>query len=144
MSSLRKSKFALASLLTIAALSGVEMHAQESVHGKFSLHEQVRWGAALVPAGDYEFSSNSIGPSFVLLLQRTDKHASGYLVLANSLETNVWSGSSKLTVVSQGKENFVTSLQLSRYGMVLNFPIPREFEKQIAQVPGTPIASAAQ
>ncbi len=144
MNSLRKSKLAFALLFVVAALSGVDLHAQQPIHGKFSLAQQVRWGAAVIPAGTYEFSSNTTGPSRVLLLQKVDRPATGFMVLSNSIETNVWSGPSGLTLVSQGKENFVSSIRLSQYGVVMNFPVPRESEKQMAQLPGTPIASAAQ
>ncbi len=144
MSSLRKSKFALGLLFVIAAMSGIEVHAQQSIHGKFSLLQPVRWGAAVIPAGEYKFVSTSTGPTIVLLLQAASKRTSGYLVATSSVENTNWSGPSNLTLISRGKENFVSCMRLSQYGMVLNFPVPVESVKQVAQMSTPSITSAAQ
>jgi hypothetical protein len=127
----------LITLLIIVVLGGAASQAQEGVHGKFTLTHEVHWGPSSIPAGEYEFSSNPIGPSRLLLLQKVDGRTAGFLVLARDVETATSSGPSQLTVVSYGKEDYVASMTLARFGVVMTFPVPRISEKEIAQVSGT-------
>ncbi|HEV2423471.1 MAG TPA: hypothetical protein VGZ29_01445 [Terriglobia bacterium] len=97
--------------------------------GTFSLPSDTRWGAAVLPAGDYSFVYNSTPCSScaptVTLRQGARAVAMvtpGYLVPNSSSDKN------QLLVVGSGDQATIHILYLADLGVEIHFFVPEEFE----------------
>jgi hypothetical protein len=110
--------------------------AQAAFKGSFTLPEDVRWGNASLPAGDYTFvlKSNSLpaqivlqGPNGSVFIQTgaTDKRNDGE--------------SSNMTIERRGNTRFVHDLYLADLGMHLRYSVPSlpKNERMLAQGPAS-------
>jgi hypothetical protein len=148
MKSIRRFSFAV--VLTIGALGQFVglAHAQEPMHGKFTLPYEVRWEKAVVPAGDYGFSLQPMGPFEILSLQKISGGARyGFFMMIHSSETARSTDLSKLVLVTKGDQRFVSSMQLANSGVTLDFAVPDEpvhSSKQIAQAEAATASPSAR
>jgi hypothetical protein len=144
MTSIRKFAFATLLAITTLNLAPSLASAQEPAKGKFTLAHDVRWGSAKVPAGDYEFSFNTVSISPVLSLTKISGAPAGFLVLVPMAEENKPSDLNRLTLENTPDGPYVSSMQLTDFGMTLYFNVPShptEKEKQMAKVVTTASAS---
>jgi hypothetical protein len=142
--------FSFAAVLTLGALGQFVglAHAQESMHGKFTLPYEVRWEKTVVPAGDYGFSLQPMGSFEILMLQKISGGARyGFFMMIHSPETARSIDLSKLVLVTKGDQRFVSSMQLASSGVILDFAVPDEpahSSKQIARAETMPASSSAR
>jgi hypothetical protein len=117
-------------ILALVALTGVlaprVATAQQDESGKFTLPAEVHWGAAVLPAGDYSFSVDSLEASTRLYIFRESGPAVGYMITAQARDTMPLS-SEKDHLVLEQKDGVVcvTELQLGSEGLVLRFATPK-------------------
>jgi hypothetical protein len=128
---------AIATLGLIAVCASANpASAQSAFKGSFTLPNDVRWGNATLPAGDYTFSlkSRSLpaqisvqGPANVgfIMTSVTDKRDSGE--------------SSNMTIERRGNTRFVHDLYLADLGVHLIYPMPSvpKAERELAQGPAS-------
>lgn len=127
-------KFVHAALLAASALSfrSSAVAAEEPAHGQFTLLQEVHWGNALVPAGDYEFSYDQTSP--VLTLTKLNGARRGFMVLVRSAQQSKSSDSNQLLLETVGDGKYVSEMQLAECGVTLDFLVPSHPLKQIAKV----------
>ena len=133
-------KLASIAVLTLGTLSLLPGAASaQTARGSFKLSHEVYWQSAVVPAGTYNFSLESKGPSELLTL-RSVSNGSGFMILVNDVGASKFSDLNRLVMVSRGDKSFVRSLELPEYETVLHFTVPAEdTEKQLALASGTPV-----
>jgi len=117
-SSVPKMLFAALTALTLSAVPAV---AQDAT-GKFTLAKEVRWGSAVLPAGEYTYSlEHQTGQ--VLFVRNTNGRANAIVLiksasLANDREHD------RLVLQRSGDDWFVSSMVISNLGQVLSFGAP--------------------
>ena len=138
MKSLRK--FASAAVLTLGALSLIPSAASaQSARGSFTLSHEVHWQNAVVPAGTYNFSLESKGPSQLLTLRSLSGH-DGFMIIVNAVGSSQFSDLNRIEVVSRGDKSFVRTMDLPQFETVLHFSVPREgAEKELVLASDTPV-----
>ena len=138
MTSLRK--FASATVLTLGALSLIPSAASaQSARGSFTLSHEVHWQNAVVPAGTYNFSVESKGPSRLLTLRSLSGHE-GFMIMVNAVGSSRFSDLNRLEVVSRAGKSLVRSMDLPQFETVLHFSVPSESaEKELALASDTPV-----
>lgn len=139
-------KFVYTAVLAVIALNIAPNRAaaEEPSRGKFTLTHEVRWGNAVVPAGDYEFAYNPFQTSSILTLTRMGTMRAGYMVLVVSAEDSKRSGSNRLMLKTVGDDSYVSSLELSKVGMKLYFNVPSHPAKQLARTVTTVASSGSK
>jgi len=139
MKSLRK--LAFTAVLTLSALSLMAGAASaQSARGSFTLSHEVHWQNAVVPAGTYNFSLESKGPSELLTLRNISGSRGGFMILVNDVASSRFSDLNRLVVVSRGDKSFVRTLELPEFETVLRFTVPSEgAEKELALASDTPV-----
>ena len=144
MRSIRKFAYALALTLSALTLNPVLASAQEA-HGSFTLTHEVQWGSVNVPAGEYQFSIESRGPSKLLVVRHTSGKGAGFLMAVHETETIGHSEVSRLQLVSQSGRSYVSTMELPAWGVTLHFAVPSEGgEKQVAAAQSGAAASSAR
>ena len=136
-------KFVYAALLAVGAMSFTPsaVAAEEPAHGKFTLLQDVHWGNALVPAGDYEFSYDPFQPAAVLTLTKLSGARAGFMVLVTSAEPSKSSDSNQLLLRTVADGKYVSAMQLAEYGVTLYFMAPSHRLQQMAKVTPTSASS---
>jgi hypothetical protein len=139
MKSLRK--FASTVVLTLGALSILPGAASaQSARGSFTLSHEVHWQNAVVPAGTYNFSLESKGPSELLTLRNISGSRGGFMILVNDVGSSRFSDLNRLVMVSRGDKSFVRTLDLPQFETVLHFSVPAESsDKELALASDTPV-----
>ena len=100
--------------------------------GKFTLPFEVRWGQAILPAGDYTYTLNSTTLAGILTVRGNSKAA---MILVGSVEQRKISDQSHLTVLHTGVGGRVQSLYLGHLGLEFNYPIPKAEQQFTAEEP---------
>jgi hypothetical protein len=98
--------------------------------GKFTLTHQVRWGDAMLPAGDYSIRFTSIySPATV---HSMDGKISAYVFTARRGDSE--KGPSSLTIVTRGNERRVASMNLpeARISLVYS-PLTKAEQETLAK-----------
>jgi hypothetical protein len=119
----------LGSALVLAAVavcvSGVRANAQE-FKGTFKLDEQVRWGDAILPAGNYTLLINA--PQHGSIATIRGEHKS-IMVMANAAEEDASTKASSLLLVGDSSTPSVRALRLAEAKVTLYYPVgQRELE----------------
>ena len=117
-------------VLALVALMGVlaprVATAQQEESGKFTLSTEVHWGDAVLPAGVYTFSVDSLVSSARLYVYKGSGPAGGYMFTAEAQDTLPASAEGDHLVLEQKNGGvYVTELQLGSQGLVLYFPAPK-------------------
>jgi len=121
---------ALSSLLSIASA------AQTVAHGKFTLTHEVHWQNALVPSGDYEFFVKRGSGVDFLLLERGNTNSIGFFLMIPTSSPAGPTATDELHIVLHGDQRYVSSMELSQYGVDLDFSVPNDTvhaDKPLAQ-----------
>ena len=105
----------LAALLSVSVASAPSPIFQ----GKFSLPYEVRWGKAMLPAGEYWLRVDYVGPATIVTVQQAESGKTVAMVLSSSAEgdKNTKDGSA-LLIASRGGQRIVHSLKLAELGEV--------------------------
>jgi hypothetical protein len=134
MNGIRISSLIRFSGLALLAACFVAGHANAQVfQGKFTLPFSARWGKAILPAGDYSFTLDSVDTTCMLRVYR-GKNGAG-MVLSQSYDKS-YSGHAELTV----EEGTVRALNIPELGIVLQYApqhpkhITAPEERQVAQL----------
>jgi hypothetical protein len=130
-------------ILTIATLGLIAVCASASVasaqnvfKGKFTLPEDVRWGNASLPAGDYTMSVKSIGLPVLVTLEGPN---GGTFIMTGSTDKRDSGGSSNLTIERRNGDRVVSKLYLADFGVELRYQVPSQpkGERELAQGPAS-------
>lgn len=105
-------------LLLLSILTGaVAANGQDALHGKFQLSSEVRWGEAVLPAGEYSFVLESTQRPLKVVIYPADRKT-GAMVIASAFE-NARPGGSYLFITENGSRGIVRSMNLPQLGMSL-------------------------
>jgi hypothetical protein len=124
-----------AAMLALAAMSFTPSlaAADETARGKFTLTHNVRWGSAVVPAGDYEFSYDPSEPSPVLTITKINGTHAAFMMLVTNTEASKPSDSNQLLLQTGADGSYVSTMQLAECGITLHFMVPSHSLKQLAK-----------
>jgi hypothetical protein len=138
-------KFAYAAVLTLSALTFAPSPASaQNEGGSFSLPHEVHWQNALVPAGEYKFTLQNVGPSVRLTLTKTSGLPASFMLLVNDTEDNAGgSNQGRLVISSRSGTSYVSSMELPQFEVMLHFAPPAHAEKQMALLRTASAASPA-
>ena len=115
----------LVMFMTLISVAGA--NAQTSIFaGKFTLPYQVRWGQAMLPAGQYSIHFASIqSPGTV---RSMDGKIAAFVFTVSSGDSE--KGPSSLTIVTRGNERRVASMNLPRAGISLVYSPLTQAERE--------------
>jgi hypothetical protein len=105
--------------LLLALLSVGVAQAAPVYQGKFALPYAVRWGQAVLPAGEYRIRFEDIGRRVFVVIQEAESHKDVALVPA--LTVGETRSGSALLIAGEGKQRVVQSLSLAEFGQVFNY-----------------------
>jgi hypothetical protein len=128
---------AIATLGLIAVCSSASAASAQSVFkGTFTLPEDVRWGNASLPAGDYSFSLKSTSLPAQISVQGPNGAA---FIMTPSTDQRDQGDSSYLTIERRGGTRFVRTMYLADLGLELRYAAPSipKNERQLAQGPAS-------
>ena len=116
----------LATLISVAGASAQT----GGFSGKFTLPFQVRWGGAMLPAGEYSIHFSSV--HLPATIHSMDGKVSAYVFTARSGDSEKGPGS--LTIVTRGNERRVASLNLpgARVSLVYS-PLTKAEQETLAK-----------
>ncbi len=134
MRSLRNRMLAIAALaLTAVFASAVPASAQVAFRGAFTLHHQIRWQNATLPAGDYTFEMKSLASTLITL-----KGPRGAQYITASVADEKALDKSMLVVENRGNQSCVRELRLAPIGRALRYSAPKApKDVELAQGPVT-------
>jgi hypothetical protein len=121
-----KSKFnrilaAIAITLVAVCASANSASAQSAYAGTFTLTEEVRWGSATLPAGDYSFVLQSQGlPAKIVVRGSNGAH----FVTTVSSDHQNWDRPSSLKIQRVGNTRVVSELYLAQIQLELRYHVP--------------------
>ena len=98
-------------------VGAVAANAQTALHGTFHLTSTVRWGKAVLPAGEYTFTMNSAQSP--IIIQSVDGRASAMAVALSSRDAAP--GGSYIFITGSGADRIVRSMNLPQLGRSLIF-----------------------
>lgn len=142
MTTIRKVVYTAVLALSAATLTPSLAAAEAPAHGKFTLTHNVRWGNALVAAGDYEFSYDPYAKSPILTLTRMSGSRASYMLLVVSAEDSKATDSNRLLLETAADGSYVSTMELAECGVKLYFNMPSHPLKQMAKA--TTVASSGQ
>lgn len=102
-----------------AGLSAGMASAQNVVRGKFTLPFEARWGADVLPAGDYTFDLNVAKRPYIVAVRQGDHSVT--LAMANTVERDSTSRRSALVTVRSGGKYRIWTLHLAEAGLTLDY-----------------------
>ena len=106
----------------------------QAYEGKFTLPMSVRWGTAVLQAGDYSFRLDSANLHSVLIV-RADSDQSAVFVLPHSYSDHVTSENSSLLIVRSGGKATIRRLHLKEAGVDFFYGPTKGEAPMIAQQP---------
>jgi len=138
-------KFVYTALMAVTALNFTPslLAAEAAAHGKFTLTHDVRWGSALVPAGDYEFSYDPAVKSPILTLTKVSGPRASYMLLVLGAEDSKSADSNRLVLETVAEGSYVSTMELAECGMRLYFSVPSRPAKPVTKAVTT-VASSGQ
>jgi hypothetical protein len=117
--------------LTVFAVSAIPTVAQEA-SGKFTLAKEVRWGAAVLPAGEYTYTlEHQTGQ--VLFVRNVNGRANA-IVLVKSVSLVGEREHDRLVLQRSGDDWFVSSMVITNLGQQLSFRPPSTHREQATKV----------
>jgi hypothetical protein len=140
MTSIRR--FVYAAALTLIAISfAPSLASAQEARGRFVLTHEVHWQKTLVPAGAYEFSFKTSGPTELLFVRQLSSSGPGFMMLVNDVTETKPSGTDHLLLVPREGKSFVSAMDLPEAGVTLHFAVPSE-TRQVAVADPTPIRAS--
>lgn len=114
----------------------------ETVHGKFKLPTETRWGNLLLAPGEYEFTITTEPTGTMVTICSKESGWSGMVMPKGVTDPVSSEGSSLILAQSDAGGAYVSSLALGDLGMTLNFGAPKA-GKVTRLAPPTEMASAS-
>src|SRR5258708_9410087 len=114
---------AVAIVLCMAGLFSAMANA-ETVHGKFKLTTETRWGKLLLAPGDYEFTISDTASMSVVTVHSQDSGWSG-MILPEGISDPASPEEASLHLGQSAEGSYVQSLALGDLGMKLEFGAPK-------------------
>jgi|GEM_PF-1113032 len=110
---------AVAALAVAALFAATTMNATPLFQGKFSLPYEVRWGKAILPAGEYRLRVDHVTTNTFVTIEQAKSGKKVAMVLSFIVEDdkNTKDGSA-LLIASKGGQRIVHSLKLAELGEV--------------------------
>jgi len=138
-------KFAYAAALTLSALNfAPNLASAQDEGGTFTMPHQVHWQNAIVPAGDYKFTLQSMGPSEMLKLRKISGAPASFMLLVNDTTAAHDSAPAGLTINSKLGESYVSAMNLPLFEVTLHFAAPANPAKEMAEMHPLAAASSAR
>jgi hypothetical protein len=127
--------FAYAAVLTVSALNFAPSLAfAQDEGGTFKLPHEVNWQDAVVPAGEYRFSLQSMGPSEMLTLTKISGRPTSFMLIAKTTEAVAGSETARLVIDSRSGKTFVSAMDLPQFEVTLHFAAPANSGKEVAEM----------
>jgi hypothetical protein len=138
-------KFAYATVLTLSALNFAPSlaFAQEEA-GRFKLPHEVSWQNVVVPAGEYRFSLQPMGPSRLLTVTRMGGKPASFMLLASAMDEIPGSETGRLVIQSKLGKSYVSAMDLPEFEVTLHFAAPTNSGKEVAEIHTASAASSAR
>jgi hypothetical protein len=137
-------KFSFALLLLAVTFGFTSQVAAESMlTGDFKLPLQTHWGLAVLPAGDYTYAVEMHGTGPVVAVRSVDGKCVG-MFIARAINPIEESGSQTLMITRVGDEAFVSSFNLGRVGLSLNYGVPKSVAAVAQKAHGSLVASGGR
>lgn len=133
MKTLRKLGYATLLAATMFNYAPTLASAEEPSRGHFKLAHEVRWGNAVVPAGEYAFSYDPDSISPVLTITKMDGPRASFMLMVPAKDESSKKDSNSLVLESTPTGSYVSTLTLAESGVTLHFRVPRATEKQLAK-----------
>jgi hypothetical protein len=128
-------KFAYAAVLVLSALSFSPSPASaQDEGGTFTLPHDVHWQDAVVPAGEYRFSLQPMGPSEILTLTKTAGKPASFMLFAKDTDTIASSDTARLIIESKSGTSYVSAMHLPQFEVTLHFAVPANSGKEVAEL----------
>ena len=137
--------FVVRAVLLVLCITGsfAAMANAETMHGKFKLTTETRWGKLLLAPGEYEFTFNTDAPGTMVTVRSEDSGKCGVIMPEGISDPSPAEGSS-LRLGQSEFGMYVQSLALGDLGIALNFGAPRAGKvTRLVLPPATEVASAA-
>ncbi len=136
-------KYVYAAVLTLSALNFAPTPASaQDEGGSFTLPHEVHWQDAVVPAGDYRFTVEAVGPSELLRLRRISGAPASFMLMVNAADVMQGGEAAKLLIKSENGVRYVSLMSLPEFELSMHFAPPRG-QGEIAEVRTTSASSAA-
>ncbi|MFZ1053903.1 MAG: hypothetical protein WBP65_20325 [Candidatus Sulfotelmatobacter sp.] len=138
-------KFVYAVVLTLSALNFAPILASaQDEAGTFTLPHEVLWQNATVPAGDYRFTLQPVGPSEMLTLRKLSGTPESFMLMVNDTDVADSSKTASLVINSKFGERYVSAMNLPQFEVTLHFAAPANSGKEVAEMHTASAASSAQ
>jgi hypothetical protein len=138
--------FAYAAVLTLSAVSfAPSLASAQDEGGSFRLSHEVHWQNAVVPAGEYRFTLQTVGPSTMLRLTRLTGAPASFMLMVNDREEDsTGSNQSLLVIASKSGISYVSSMALPEFEIKLRFAPPATTGKAVALLHTASLTSSAR
>jgi len=103
-------------LFSIVA-GAVAANAQATLHSKFQLASETRWGKAVLPAGEYSLTIDSTQQPVRLIIQAQNGKTAAMAFAESNVDAAP--GGSYLFITGSGADRVVRSLNLPQLGLLL-------------------------
>jgi hypothetical protein len=126
-------------LLLLVTSGAVASSAQQEMHGRFSLPYEVKWQAAQIPAGQYQFWIRPQGLGGMLRLEKLDGDRRFFAMAVPRVEAcEQHPGDGQLVLQSISGQSVAVTMQLPEFGALVKFDAPSDSanpEYRLALVP---------
>lgn len=112
-------KFFAAALVATLLVAGAA-NAGPLFKGKVTLPSEVRWGKAVIPAGEYWITLNSPSLPAMLSVQATRGNTAAYVMPVEIYRSGA-KGTNALILIRRGDRSTVLALRLPEVGLVLRY-----------------------
>jgi len=119
-------------LALLAIIASAAILSAEDYSGKFTVPNQITWGKAILPPGDYEFKLNMNLFPYTLKINGKD---TAVFVFASGMTDTARGGQSSLIVLRRGGKGIVRSLFLANEGRVYTYNLPKGEPPLVASEP---------
>lgn len=114
--------------LFIISLTALAANAQATLHGKIQLTSETRWGRAVLPAGEYSLTIESVEQPVRIVIQSADWKTSAMAAAVSSVDATP--GGSCVLITGSGRERTVRSMNLPQLRRSLVFKPLTEGERE--------------
>jgi hypothetical protein len=115
-------------VLMLVLLGAVAANAQATLHGKFRLTDEVRWGKAVLPAAEYSLTIDSLQKPIRIIVQATNGKTAAMAEAQTSVDPAP--GGSYIFVTGIGHNRLVRTMNLPQLGRSLIFEPLTERERE--------------
>jgi hypothetical protein len=137
--------YVYAAALTLSALNfAPSLASAQDDGGRFTLPHEVLWQNTPIPAGDYRFTLQPVGPLEMLKLSKISGTPASFMLMVNDTEATNGSETARLVIRSRPGNSYVSSMTLPQYEVTLHFATPKNSEKEMAQLQPSSVSTPAR